>query len=434
MLLAAVWLLTGFVYVKSAVADSNGADDRIEFTADERRKILQLSPLGPLPADATNRVADSPEAARFGQSLFFDKRLSGDGAISCATCHMPERHFTDGRRIAHGVKDGARNSPTLINTAYSRWHFWDGRADTLWLQALHPMETAHEMNGTRVAAVALIANDAPYRQAYERVFGALPDVSSTQRFPRNARPAGSTGDAGVAAWNGMTADDRERVNRVFANLGKALGAYERRLVGRGAAFDRFVDGLRSGDDEKQRAISAAAKRGLKLFVGAAGCRNCHFGPLFSSGEFHDTGVPPADGGVPVDAGRFDGVRQLRDDIFNATGEFSDDRVGAIAEQTRAATAPVESWGQFKVPSLRNVAVTGPYMHQGQFATLRDVVRFYSTREGVVFAGHHPQETILKPLNLSDAQIDDLIAFLETLTDVEVAAPEWLSPRSLNTKE
>ncbi|MBL8879679.1 MAG: c-type cytochrome [Phycisphaerales bacterium] len=400
---------------------------RPEFAPAEIKRILEFSQLGAVPPDPTNRVADSLEAAQFGQRLFFSRWLASDMNTSCATCHMPERYFTDGDRVGRGVGVGTRNTPTLINSAYQRWQFWDGRSDTLWSQALHPIETPHEMNGSRVSAVLMVASDERLRADYERVFGALPDLSSAVRFPRGARPGADAGEAAKTAWHGMAEQDRESVNQIFSHLGKALAAYERKLVGRGAAFDRFVDGLREGNPEKQQAISAAAIRGLRLFIGEAGCRNCHFGSRFSSGEFHDTSVPPADGGVPRDAGRFDGVRKLRDDPFNAAGRFSDDPKGALAERTMAASAPPESWGQFKVPSLRNVAKTAPYMHEGQFATLRDVVRFYSTRENAVPAGHHPQETILRPLRLTNEQIDDLVAFLETLTDQQIADPQWLKP-------
>lgn len=421
---ARLGLLIALVIVSpSTTADSSGIT---AFTTDERRRILQLSPLGALPADETNRVADSSEAARFGQALFFDKRLSSDHSISCATCHIATQYFTDGHEIARGVSEGVRNTPTLVNAAFHRWFFWDGRADTLWAQALHPIETPHEMNSSRVAAAALVANDKLLRRQYEAVFGSLPPSAWMEQFDRTARPDPSDARANTA-WEAISPADREILNRVFANLGKAIGAYERRLTGRGAPFDRFVEGLRTEDRAKLAAISPQAQRGLKLFIGEAGCRNCHFGPLLSSGEFHDTGVPPRDGSGRREAARFDGVRQLRSDPFNAAGRFSDDPNGKTAERTRAVTAPPESWGQFKVPSLRNVARTAPYMHAGQFKTLRDVVRFYSTREGALPAGHHPQETILQPLHLTDAQIDELVAFLETLTDETIAEPELLTP-------
>lgn len=398
----------------------------VEFTPEELRRILRFSPLGSLPADETNRVADVPDAARFGQALFFDKRLSSDGSVSCATCHIATQFFVDGREIARGIADGVRNTPTLVNIGFHRWLFWDGRADTLWSQALQPIETPHEMNSTRVAAVALVVTDKGLRHRYETVFGPLPEPAWVHALDRTARP-GSADARAAAAWEVISPADRERINTIFSNLGKAIAAYQRRLIGRGAPFDRFVEGLRTGNREKRDAISSQAQRGLKLFIGAAGCRNCHFGPLFSSGEFHDTGVPPKDGSIRREPGRFDGVRRLRSDPFNAAGRFSDDPEGPIAERTQAASAPPESWGQFKVPSLRNVAKTAPYMHAGQFATLREVVKFYSTREGALPAGHHPQETILQPLNLTDEQMDELVAFLETLTDETIGEPDLLTP-------
>ncbi|MGE0481595.1 MAG: cytochrome-c peroxidase [Phycisphaerae bacterium] len=401
-----------------------------EFSEVEHTRLVQHSPLPDPPADPTNRHADDGGAARLGQFLFFDPRFSSDGRVSCATCHMPEKSFADGKPLGEGVSRGTRNTPALWNVAYNRWFQWDGKNDTLWAQALGPLERLHEIGGTRTGIARAIHDDAELRRAYERVFGRLPDLGDEARFPRAAcpRPEQPT-HPHAAAWARMSIEDRDAVNRVFANAGKALAAYQRKLLSRGAAFDRFVEGLRENDDRKLGALAPAARRGARLFVGRAQCRVCHLGPNFTSGEFHDTGVPPRNGGPPTDAGRFAGVELLARDPFNAAGDYSDERDGAIADKVRRVSRHPQAWGQFKVPSLRNVAKTAPYMHQGQFATLREVVRFYSTREGAVFGGHHPQETILQPLNLTDAEIDDLVAFLESLTDE--AIDEWLkkAPRS-----
>jgi len=230
----------------------------------------------------------------------------------------------------------------------------------------------------------------------------------------------------AAAWTRMKEEDRRAVDRVFACVGKALAAYERRLVGRGSAFDRFLAELRAGGSGA--ALSEPAKRGLRLFVGRGNCRVCHSGPDFSDGEFHDAGVPPGPG-LAVDTGRYGGIEELLADPFNARGPFADALAapspGAAAsagvapapaaDKLRALRRLPEHWGQFKTPSLRNVAIRPPYMHQGQLATLRDVLKFYSTRAGASPPGP-AQERLLVPLNLSEREMADLVAFLESLTD------------------
>jgi cytochrome c peroxidase len=392
-----------------------GADPAVEYTPRERKRILAHAPLGPRPADETNAVADDPAAARLGQFLFFDTRLSGNGEVSCATCHDPEQSFADGRQLARGIGDLTRHTPALWNVAYNRWFFWDGRADTLWAQALVPLEVPDEHGTTRLHCAHVVHGDRAVRTAYERVFGPMPDLDDAARFPADARPVpDEPGHPHHRAWMAMAPDDRAAVDRVFANLGKAIAAYERRLVSDRAPFDTFVEGLRDGDPERMAAITPAAQRGLKLFAGRANCELCHFGPNFSDGEFHSTGIGPLGGGPLHDAARYEGIEQLRANPFNATGPFADGRDGPAADKTRSLVRSTESWGQFKTPSLRNVALTAPYMHQGQLATLRDVIEHYSTLENAVLPGHH-REQLLVPLNLTDEEIADLEAFLRSLT-------------------
>lgn len=396
---------------------ADGPDD-VTFTERERRIMRSMTALGPVPPDFTNRVSDDPAAARLGQSLFFDPRLSGNGSVSCATCHDPALAFADGRALPEGIDVGERNTPSLLNVAYQRWWFWDGRADSLWAQALQPLERDIEMNFDRLGVAHLLHDDAKLHQAYERVFGALPALDDAARFPAHAKPmTDATDDARHVAWVGMANSDREAINVVFANVGKAIAAYERRLVSRQSVFDRFVDGLEASSSADP-SFSLAARRGLKLFIGDAGCRNCHHGPLMSDLEFHNIGVA-ADPKVPgIDTGRLKGLATLRADPFNAAGGYGDAPNERGIRRLDATIDGPELWGQFKVPSLRNVALTNPYMHQGQFQTLGEVLDFYSTREGAMPPGHH-QEQILEPLNLSPEEIEDLIAFLESLTDLEI---------------
>ena len=209
------------------------------------------------------------------------------------------------------------------------------------------------------------------------------------------------------------------------DVGKAIAAFERRLVSRRAPFDVFVEGLREGDPAKQAALPDAARRGARLFVGRGKCSVCHAGPLFTDGEFHDIGVPPSDAVTLPDIGRLAGIEALLADELGASSAWSDDRNGPRAALVRYLAPRPEVAGQVKTPSLRNVALSAPYMHEGQMATLRDVLRYYSTLEGRRGLPAQ-QERILVPLQLSPQDKDDLVAFLESLTDTALE-PSLLRP-------
>jgi len=352
----------------------------------EPAQVLRILRHGPLEApapDPSNRFAASNEAARLGQTLFFDTRLSLDGTRSCATCHVPARAFTDGLVLPEPAGSSARHTPTLLNAAHQRWFFWDGRADSLWSQALQPLEDARELGIGRTGLAQLIARDEKLGAAYQAAF---------EEAPSDA-PGGA---------------DRTAVNAV-----KAIAAYETRLLSGESPFDRFARALRDGDKAAQALYPDEAARGLLLFVGKANCRSCHAGPLFSDGEFHSIGMPPRAGGAPRDAGRMRGIELLRADPFRGSGDYSDDPRGLRARELESLAHGAEQWGQVRTPTLRNVSRTGPYMHQGQMATLGDVLRYYSTLEGAVPAGHHGEQ-VLKPLNLTEAEMRELEAFLRTL--------------------
>lgn len=403
---------------------ARAAGEAAPFADQDRARILRQSPLGEPPADPTNAHGDDPAAAQLGQFLFFDKRLSADGQVSCGTCHDPARSFTDGKTVS----THERHVPSLWNVAWQRWLFWDGSADSLWSQALQPIEDETEMDGDRTASVYAVWRDKELRSAFETVFGPLPDMSDSSRFPAHARPVPAHPEhPDHVAWIGMRTEDRTSIDRAFANVGKALAAYQRRLVSRSSEFDRFVDALKRDDQAAQSEYGAAARRGLALFVGKADCRLCHAGPNFSDNEFHNIGVPPLDRKPPRDAGRYAGVQTVRSASFNAQSAFSDDRRGERARDLDALAHTAELWGQFKTPTLRNVARTAPYMHQGQIATLAEVVQYYSTLEGSIPVGHHGEQ-VIKPLNLTAGEMADIVAFLETLTD-EAVPPELLSAPS-----
>jgi cytochrome c peroxidase len=388
------------------------------FTPGEVGVILSMSPLPDPPPDPTNRFADDPRAAALGQAIFFDPRFSARGDVSCATCHDPARSWTDGEPAPSRFDPSARNVPALWNVAYNRWYFWDGRADSLWSQALSPLENPREHAGDRAQYAGLVVNDPALRGAYARTFRAPPDTST---------PAG--------------------IDAVFVNVAKAIAAYERRLVSRHAPFDVFVEGLRAGDADRMHALSESAQRGLRLFIGPANCTACHHGPNLSDGEFHDTGISMFDRANLRDAGRLGGVSILLTSPFNALGAFSDDPDGRSRHPTSFLVNNTEWRGAFKTPTLRNAALTAPYMHRGQLATLDDVVAFYSdlhppgvdpvaaaaerdraerdrrARGGVDPPSHaHSHagpDPMMRRLGLTPEQAADLVEFLRSLTDTAI---------------
>jgi len=397
-------------------------DDRALYTADELARIYRRSPLGALPTLPANGVADGASAAALGQFLFFDTRLSANGDVACATCHQPARGFSDGRALAKGLAAGTRNTPSLLNAALNHWFFWDGRADSLWSQALQPLEGPREAGGDRLHIAHLVADDAALSAAYQRVFGELPPLADTARFPPHARPDPDPQSSMAEAWQAMAPADRTKVNRVFGNIGKAIEAYERKLVGGASPFDTYVEGLRTGDPAKEAALSPAATRGLKLFVGAANCHACHTGPALSDGEFHNLGLPLLPGEEP-DRGRAAGMTLLHADIFNAAGPFSDEPI-EIATRRLETLPPLKSQlGAFKTPSLRNVALTAPYMHDGRFATLPEVLEFYAQGKPAShgrLVGTRDLTLNLVP-RLTPEQRSDLVAFLGALTGAPLPA-------------
>ena len=433
----------------------------VPFEASELREVLRMSPLPELPPDPTNRFADDPRAVAFGQRLFFDERFSGRGDTSCASCHDPSRGWADGRQLGEGIIQLNRHSMSLWNASYQRWLMWDGRADSLWAQALGPLENSLEHSGTRLEVAHLIHDDAQLRSDYQELFGELPDLDDEVRFPPVGRPVPDgeghehsqdpppqdAKSRGLAprrghwhppgqgfihphqrAWDFMAPQDQRAISELFVNVGKSLAAFERRIVSGPTPFDTFVEGLRERDPARIAALEPAAQRGLKLFVGRAGCVSCHGGPLLSDREFHDNLVPPLEPDMPPDLGRLVGLELVKEDPFNGVGEWSDD-VGGEAE-LKLSYLPEHSHQrfEFRTPGLRNVALSPPYMHQGQLATLEQVVRYYSTLEGAR-TDPPPIESILKPLNLTEREVQDMVAFLEALTapgDVERAVA--LDPR------
>ena len=384
--------------------DSGSFD--IPFDGTQTSRILQMGPLGAPPPDPTNAWADDEDAARFGQFVYFDPRFSQNGTVACSSCHLPDEGFSDGLTLSQGIDETDRHTPSVWNTAWNRWFFWDGRADSLWAQAMHPIENPKELASSRIEFVRRVHDEPLYRTAYERLFGPLPEMDDHTRFPVGAA-------VDTPAWATMEEADRDAVTSAFVNCAKAIAAYETQLRSVDAPFDTFVEGLRTGDPEKLAALTPSQQRGLKLFIGDAGCRQCHSGPLFTDFEFHNIGLPAGEGAPAHDSGRHQGIREVQRSPFSAHGPYSDQPEGRRARLTRSAVQSGEHWGAFKTPSLRNVTRTAPYMHHGQFKSLDDVLDYYNTLDDMVIQDHH-QETVLTPLELNDDQLSDLAAFLESL--------------------
>jgi cytochrome c peroxidase len=331
-----------------------------------------------LPAGLTREVIpqdnpQTPEKISLGRKLFFDGRLSADGTVACATCHDPSRAFTDGRPVSVGIhgRAGQRNAPTILNALYNKTQFWDGRVETLEEQAALPIINSFEMGQpTLDAAVAGIAGIEEYKQAFQQAFGG----------PVNG-----------------------------PNMVRAIAAYERTLVSFDSPFDHFI----AGDTT---AIDDAAKRGWKLFNTQARCNKCHAltdtkpdVTNFTDNDFHNIGIGIIKHDVTalahkaqreIASGRLEAVDQaaIQSDM-SVLGRF------LITKKT-ADTA------SFRTPNLRNVLVTGPYFHDGSQETLWDVIDHYNKGAGL----QNPWlDEDIQPLALTERDIDDLVAFLASLT-------------------
>jgi cytochrome c peroxidase len=294
------------------------------------------------PVPETNPL--TPEKIALGRRLFFDRRLSRDGTIACASCHDPRRTFTDGRPVAVGIegRTGARNVPTLINRVYGKSHFLDGRAASLERQAVEPILNPKEMSMTMAEVLVRLRGDSKYASQFRSV------------FRQEANPE---------------------------DVAFAIASYVRSILAGDAPFDRYLNG-------EVVALSDQAKRGLQVFRGKAKCTSCHVGPTFTDERFHNTGIawrePSTSSGQ---AGR-----------FQDEGRF-------------AVSGKPADHGAFKTPTLREIARTAPYMHDGSVTTLEQVVDFYD-------AGGRSNPNIdpdIRPLHLSIEEKQALVVFLKSLS-------------------
>ncbi len=359
----------------------------LDFSADEVARIVRHGPW-PLPfaPDPSNRVSGNRGAIALGKALFFETRLAPDRSLSCAGCHDPARAWSDGRALSVGRVALARNAPSLLDVRQRRWFGWDGGLDNLWSMSLRPILDPREIGGSVAGIAGLLRDDRALAACYAHAFGHSAD--------------------GIEA------------EALAIDAAKALAAFQETIDSPRTPFDDFRDALERGDRDAAGRLPIAAQRGARLFVGRGNCAFCHLGPAFTNGEFHSIGIPFfAAGGA--DGGRHGGIRTLKESKLTLLGTWNDDPTRAPGVATRHVDPQHRNFGEFRVPSLRGAARTAPYMHAGSLATLHDVVRYYSSFDPERL--HGDGEAILKPLALTDAEIDDLVAFLESLTATAAAA-------------
>ena len=311
------------------------------------------------PADATNEFGDVAAAATLGKKLFNDVLLSPSGTVGCVTCHDPAKAFTDNREQAVGVVVGERNSPSVALASYARWQFWDGRADTLWMQALGPPENPKEFGSSRLFIAHEI--ESRYAAEYDALFGAKYPRPSFVGLPAAGKP-------GDAAYDALPQATRDAITRVYVNSGKAIAAFERAIRVKPNALDAYAGGDKT-------ALDAAQKTSLQQFMNL-GCAQCHWGPRMTDDAFHATRFPTGAPDGSKDRGRLDVLGGLAAAEFVATSKWSDSP--ASAKPLVFASTP-SMLGAFKTPTLRGVAQTAPYGHGGSLPTLAHVVKNYGER-------------------------------------------------------
>jgi cytochrome c peroxidase len=344
----------------------------------ERAAILSLGPWPPAPhSDPSNRVSGQPGAVALGENLFASARVSANGSVRCAACHEPWRSFTDGRATALGLAPGRRNTLSLWNVAWQRWFGWDGAADSLWAQSLHALVDATEMGASAAHAAALVRGDMQLRLLYQPVFG---DV------------------------------DRAGDEELLVNLAKALAAFQETLVSPRTPFDAYRDALAARNPVAESRYPRPARAGLALFIGKGGCVTCHSGPLLSDGAFHRSLLVSAPG-VEPDGGRITGLAALGASRYNLLGPYSDARDDAVSKGTRAALAAPQRSTGFRTPSLREVAASAPYMHDGRVAGLCAAVAAHAAPDPD--AAGAAQAHAAQALTLAERR--SLAAFLRTLS-------------------
>lgn len=343
------------------------------------RSLRQVGLPQALTASIIPAGSTTPEAIGLGEKLFFESRLSGDGTVSCASCHNPVRAFTDGRPTSIGIKGcvGQRNAPTVLNAMYNKSQFWDGRAATLELQVVLPITNPCEMGSATVdSAASRIAGDRDYQRGFMRAYRHAPNAQ---------------------------------------DLVNAIAAYERTLMSFDSPFDRFI----AGD---KKAIGLSAQRGWKSFNGKARCHLCHAltdtapdPTLFIDNDFHNIGIGIIKHNVVALAQK--AQREIASGQLQQVDTAAINTDLSVLGRFLLTKAPADT-AAFKTPSLRNVMVTAPYFHDGSQQTLWDVVDHYNKGDGL----RNPWlDTDMQPLALTEPEIDDLVAFMASLTSSQYQA-------------
>lgn len=334
-----------------------------------------------VPQDPGNELSGVEWAETMGRQLFSDKTLSGNGAVSCATCHKESRGFTDGLAVAQGIGKHVRNTQGLLNAGLQSWFGWDGGTDSLWAASLRPMLSDIEMGGNIESIAAALRKQTDLVNTLGTELSLMPDAM----------------------------DDES----IVVLAAKAIGAYLRTLSSPPTTFDAYREALQKRDMQALEQYPASAKRGMVTFFGDANCWICHFGPDFSNGEFHDIGRPFFTGVGQVDPGRYTGIDRVKADRYNLLGRFSTITHHSETRRIKSVKQTQSNFGQWRTPSIRNLTLTAPYMHDGSLETLRDVVDFYADMD--VTRLHVKGESLLQPLDLDESGREDLVRFLETLS-------------------
>jgi len=404
---------------------------------EDLRPRLQVFELADSPVFNSNEM----RLAKLGQQLFHDARLSLDEQRACSSCHQPEYSFAEPRPLAAGISAGYWNAPAIINLYWAGWLFWDGRSDSLEMQAMQHLESIEVYGISRWHMGRLLYFH--YSEQYEKNFGPFP-VELAELFAENSESAKGALPAltklmvpaslnnlwqqfhisqpqAEQSWFDQYQDlsevQRQALDQVFGHGVLALAQYQRALIARDAPFDRYLKRLRSMNGRRALNDEFTSKelRGFLLFTGKAGCDACHSGPLFTDGDFHHTGLAR---GSRQTLGRAEGLIRWTQHESACTSE-------TIAEKVKVFCQPGErqriladenllrqSLGQIKTPSLRNVAQTAPYMSDGSIARLEEVLQAYNQAFTTGLGKPDPR---IKPLGLSAAELSDLLAVMQSLS-------------------
>lgn len=404
------------------------------------------------------QTQDPQKLIELGAKFFFDTDFSNNGRVACATCHIPGKSFTDSKQTAEGIAKTTMNTPTLINNYAGEWFFWNGRADSLEAQALGPVENPKEHGFSRSKVLGRISTK--YKKEYEALFGRLPIVSSDLlELPPPAGRHSQISNAVAAyalatlgsdtlqknilsqaqklaiqpidvlktmasgeteppsSFDKIPEPDRQAINGVFANFGKAIAAFERTIRTDDSPFDSFVDRLSNGKpmlESLSKDFGEAELRGLRLFTGRGNCTLCHQGSNFTDEQFHNIGMMALTSET-IDLGRSQGLLDARDSEFNCKGPYLKQETPkeSCRELDFIETESAEAVGAFKTPTLRNLKDTAPYGHDGRFPTINSILLHYNHLAVPPAVGHI--EESLAPLEFNEQELRDLESFLLSLS-------------------